>query len=94
MKKCSLKLAAFCGIMMMLMASCSTSRATYGNSGSHGWGTESRCGKKKPTKWQRSSYQEDRNGNAHCSSWWDPNPEVSVTPIGEDSLCVTFTWWY
>ena len=71
-------LVAICGIAMMLMASCSTSRATYGNQyQDHGWGTESKCGKKKPGKWQRykvdrnnNSYEIDRNGNVQCHTWW------------------------
>ena len=88
-------LVAICGIAMMLMASCSTSRATYGNQyQDHGWGTKSKCGKKKPGKWQRTSSNDtNRNGSTNCSAWWDANPQVSVTPIGEDSLCVTFTFY-
>ena len=60
-------LVAICGIAMMLMASCSTTRATSG----HGWGMESKCGKKKPGKWQRTSSNDtNRDGSTNCSAWW------------------------
>lgn len=55
--------ALFWLFISFALSSCSTSRATYGNSGSHGWGTESRCGKKKPGKWQRYHiYETNRDG--------------------------------
>ena len=96
MKKLSFNLKSFLfttvlfTIVCMLLSSCSTSHGTT----SHGWGMENKCGKKKPGKWQRtSSYNTNRDGSVNCSAFWDANPEVSVTPIGEDSLCVSFTFY-
>jgi hypothetical protein len=58
-------------MLMIFSTGCTSSRSTYGNSGSHGWGTESRCGKKKPGKWQRTSSREtNRNGDVECHTWW------------------------
>ena len=59
--------------ILCMLSSCSTSHGTT----SHGWGMESKCGKKKPGKWQRykvdrnnNSYEIDRNGNVQCHTWW------------------------
>ena len=62
---------AFWLFILFALSSCSTSRSTYGNSGSHGWNTDRKCGKKKPGKWQRtSSYDTNRDGSTNCSAWW------------------------
>jgi len=51
-------------VVLFLLSSCSTSRSVYGNSKSgHGWGQESKCGKQKKSKWQRTAWERDRNGN-------------------------------